>query len=135
MTTIENIEIQVGRTGAITPVARLKPVFVGGVTVSNATLHNRQEIERLDVQIGDWVIIRRAGDVIPEIVSVIHSRRSETAYPFEFPSECPVCSSPVVYEGTGIIARCSGGLFCDAQKKESIKHFASRRIILRYTGR
>jgi DNA ligase (NAD+) len=129
MTQVDNIEIQVGRTGAITPVARLTPVFVGGVTVSNATLHNRKEIERLDVRVGDCVIVRRAGDVIPEIVSVIHSRRPENTEPFRFPETCPVCQSEIVYEGEGIIARCSGGLFCDAQKKESILHFASRKAM------
>ncbi len=129
MTRVDNIEIQVGRTGAITPVARLKPVFVGGVTVSNATLHNSKEIQRLDVRVGDSVIVRRAGDVIPEIVSVIHSKRANNSEPFRFPKNCPVCNSPIVYEGEGIIARCSGGLFCDAQIKESIKHFASRKAM------
>lgn len=129
MTIVEKIGIQVGRTGAITPVARLKPVFVGGVTVSNATLHNREEIQRLDVRAGDSVIVRRAGDVIPEVVSVIMSKRPGKTKKFRFPSKCPVCSSPVVYEGEGVIARCSGGLFCDAQKKESIKHFTSRKAM------
>jgi len=129
ITVVENIEIQVGRTGAITPVARLTPVFVGGVTVSNATLHNREEIHRLDVRIGDHVIVRRAGDVIPEIVSVVESRRPGDAAEFVFPAICPVCESPIVYEGNGVIARCSGGLFCSAQKKEGIKHFASRRAM------
>ena len=129
MTTVENIELQVGRTGAITPVARLKPVFVGGVTVSNATLHNRREIQSLDVRVGDSVIVRRAGDVIPEVISVEMSARPEESRPFEFPEVCPVCASPVVYEGEGIIARCSGGLVCEAQKKESIKHFASRKAM------
>lgn len=129
MTRIDNIEIQVGRTGAITPVARLKPVFVGGVTVSNATLHNGEEIQRLGVRVGDSVIVRRAGDVIPEVVSVILSRRPKNTEAFKFPQQCPVCKSPIVYEGEGVIARCSGGLFCDAQKKESIKHFASRKAM------
>jgi DNA ligase (NAD+) len=129
ITRVDNIEIQVGRTGAITPVARLTPVFVGGVTVSNATLHNSKEIERLDVRVGDCVIVRRAGDVIPEIVSVVHSRRPDNTEPFCFPGICPVCQSEIVYEGEGIIARCSGGLFCDAQKKESILHFASRKAM------
>lgn len=129
MTTVEDIELQVGRTGAITPVARLKPVFVGGVTVSSATLHNRREIQRLDVRIGDRVIVRRAGDVIPEVLSVVTSARPGEAEPFTFPEACPVCASPVVYEGEGIIARCSGGLVCEAQKKQGIKHFASRKAM------
>ncbi len=129
MTTVENIELQVGRTGAITPVARLKPVFVGGVTVSSATLHNRREIQRLDVRVGDRVIIRRAGDVIPEVLSVVVSARPCDAEPFVFPQTCPVCASPILYEGEGIIARCSGGLTCEAQKKQSIKHFASRKAV------
>ncbi len=129
ITTVCDIEIQVGRTGAITPVARLKPVFVGGVTVSNATLHNREEIKRLDVRVGDCVIVRRAGDVIPEVVSVILEQRPPDTTPFEFPQNCPECGSVVVYEGEGIIARCSGGLICVAQKKQSIKHFASRKAL------
>ena len=129
MTRVNDIEIQVGRTGAITPVARLEPVFVGGVTVSNATLHNREEILRLDVRIGDTVVVRRAGDVIPEVVSVVGSRRSANSQAYEFPDQCPICASPVVYEGEGVIARCSGGLFCQAQKKQSIKHFASRKAM------
>ena len=129
ITTIENIELQVGRTGAVTPVAKLQPVFVGGVTVSSATLHNRQEIQRLDVRIGDRVIVRRAGDVIPEVLSVVKSARPADAQPFVFPESCPVCSSPVVYEGEGIIARCSGGLACEAQRKQSIQHFASRKAM------
>lgn len=129
MTVLEKIEVQVGRTGAITPVARLKPVFVGGVTVTNATLHNREEIERLDVRPGDTVIIRRAGDVIPEVVSVVTSKRKKGARKFKFPTHCPVCDSEIVYEGAGIIARCSGGLYCDAQRKQAIIHFASRKAI------
>lgn len=130
MTEILDIQVQVGRTGAITPVARLKPVFVGGATVSNATLHNRAEIERLDVRKGDTVIIRRAGDVIPEVVSVVKERRKKGARRYTYPTRCPVCDSEILYEGgDGIIARCSGGLICDAQRKESIKHFASRRAM------
>jgi DNA ligase (NAD+) len=129
MTVLESIDIQVGRTGAITPVARLKPVFVGGVTVSNATLHNPAEIKRLDARVGDTVIVRRAGDVIPEIVSVVISSRPEDTAEFEFPVTCPECNSAIVYEGDGVIARCSGGLFCEAQKKQSIKHFASRKAM------
>jgi len=126
ITVVENIEIQVGRTGAITPVARLRPVFVGGATVSNATLHNRDEIERLDVRIGDHVVVRRAGDVIPEIVSVLAARRKRGARKFPFPRACPVCGARIVQEEDGAIARCSGGLYCDAQRKENIKHFAGR---------
>ena len=126
ITVVEKIESQVGRTGAITPVARLKPVFVGGVTVSNATLHNRDEIARLDVRVGDSVIVRRAGDVIPEVVSVIKEKRPKRTRKFKFPLHCPVCKSAIVYERDGVIARCSGGLYCDAQRKENIKHFASR---------
>ncbi len=129
-TQVLDIEVQVGRTGAVTPVARLEPVFVGGATVSNATLHNRAEIERLDVRKGDTVIVRRAGDVIPEIVSVQKDKRRKGARRYRFPEQCPVCGSEIVYEGgEGIIARCSGGLFCRAQRKESIKHFASRRAM------
>ncbi len=129
MTILEKIEVQVGRTGAITPVARLKPVFVGGVTVSNATLHNRDEIKRLDVREGDTIIVRRAGEVIPEILSVVMERRPPDSRPFEFPSQCPVCQSDVVSDGGGVIARCSGGLFCRAQRKENIRHFASRKAM------
>ncbi len=129
LTQVESIEIQVGRTGAITPVARLKPVFVGGVTVSNATLHNRDEIRRLDVRKGDSVIVRRAGDVIPEVVSVVKSKRPRRTKAFKFPNTCPVCHSQIVFEGDGVVGRCSGGLFCGAQKKESIKHFASRKAM------
>jgi len=126
MTRVLSIELQVGRTGAVTPVARLSPVFVGGVTVSNATLHNRDEIARLDVRISDAVIVRRAGDVIPEIVKVNKSKRKKGARKFKFPSNCPVCDSAIVYEDGGVIARCSGGLHCSAQRKEHIRHFASR---------
>ena len=126
ITVVKKIESQVGRTGAITPVARLQPVFVGGVTVSNATLHNRDEIARLDVRVGDSVIVRRAGDVIPEVVSVIKEKRPKRTRKFKFPQHCPACKSVIVYERDGVIARCSGGLYCDAQRKENIRHFAGR---------
>jgi len=129
MTTVEAIDTQVGRTGAITPVARLSPVRVGGVTVTNATLHNRAEIKRLDIRVGDSVIVRRAGDVIPEIVGVYLKRRPRGAAPYDFPEHCPVCGSDIVYDDGGIIARCSGGLYCAAQRKQSIRHFASRRAM------
>lgn len=129
MTVVRAIEVQVGRTGAITPVARLEPVFVGGVTVTNATLHNHAEIERLDIRAGDSVIVRRAGDVIPEVVSVYKQRRPENTKPYEFPNHCPVCGSDIVYDDGAVIGRCAGGLFCQAQRKESIKHFASRRAL------
>ena len=129
MTVVNAIDVQVGRTGAITPVARLEPVFVGGVTVTNATLHNKAEIERLDVRVGDSVIVRRAGDVIPEIVSVYKQRRPDNAAAYAFPTHCPVCDSEVVFDDGGAIGRCSGGLFCQAQRKESIKHFASRKAL------
>ncbi len=129
MTVLERIEVQVGRTGAITPVARLRPVFVGGVTISNASLHNRDEIARLDAREGDSVILRRAGDVIPEILSVVLEHRPPQSLPFEFPTQCPVCASDIVFEKDGAIARCSGGLFCRAQRKEGILHFASRKAM------
>ncbi|WP_105103846.1 NAD-dependent DNA ligase LigA [Microbulbifer pacificus] len=129
MTELLDVEFQVGRTGAVTPVARLQPVFVGGVTVSNATLHNRDEIERLGVKIGDTVIIRRAGDVIPQVVSVVASRRPADARDIEFPSHCPVCDSPVEATPGEAVARCSGGLICSAQRKQAIKHFASRKAM------
>ena len=129
ITLVEDIEVQVGRTGAITPVARLKPVFVGGVTVSNATLHNEDEIRRKDVRVGDSVIIRRAGDVIPEVVQVVLSKRPENTQEFVMPTQCPVCGSDVEREPGEAIARCSGGLYCAAQQKEAIKHFASRKAL------
>lgn len=129
MTVVEDIEIQVGRTGALTPVARLKPVFVGGVTVSNATLHNEDEIRRKDVRIGDSVIVRRAGDVIPEVVKVITSKRPDNVRDFVMPQQCPVCGSDVEREEGEAVSRCSGGLFCAAQRKEAIKHFASRKAM------
>ena len=129
LTRVLRIDVQVGRTGAITPVARLEPVFVGGATVSNATLHNRDEIERLDVRVGDTVVIRRAGDVIPEVVSVVSEQRPAKASRYRFPTQCPVCDSEIISDDQGAILRCSGGLFCVAQVKESIKHFASRRAM------
>ncbi len=129
LTVVEAIEVQVGRTGVITPVARLHPVFVGGVTVTNVTLHNPQELERKDVRVGDTVSVRRAGDVIPEIVSVVKDQRPPGAKKYLFPDKCPVCGSAIVREGNGIIARCSGGLVCSAQRKQSIRHFASRRAM------
>jgi DNA ligase (NAD+) len=129
LTILESVDFQVGRTGAITPVARLKPIFVGGVTVSNATLHNQDEIDRLGIQINDTVIIRRAGDVIPQIVSVVIERRPENAAVIVFPSECPVCQSAVLKAEGEAVLRCTGGLYCQAQRKEAIKHFASRKAL------
>lgn len=128
-TTIESVEFQVGRTGAITPVARLKPVHVHGVIVSNATLHNMDEIERKDIHIGDVVNIRRAGDVIPEVVGVIKERRSKNIKKIHLPKKCPVCYSEIEHIEGEAVARCTGGLICAAQRKESIKHFASRRAM------
>ena len=129
MTQLLDVEFQVGRTGAITPVARLAPVFVGGVTVSNATLHNGDEIARLGICIGDTVIIRRAGDVIPQVAAVVKDKRPAEARPIVFPEACPVCQSPVRRLEGEAVARCSGGLFCGAQNKEAIKHFASRKAM------
>src|SRR6056300_183694 len=129
LTLLEAVEFQVGRTGALTPVARLKPVFVGGVTVSNATLHNMDEIERKDIRVGDTVIVRRAGDVIPEVVSAVLSDRPDDAQPIHMPEQCPVCESQVVRISGEAVARCTGGLFCQAQRKEAIKHFASRKAM------
>lgn len=129
MTRINDIEFQVGRTGALTPVARLEPVFVGGVTVSNATLHNMDEVRRKDVRIGDQVIVRRAGDVIPEVVRVVPGSRQAKVKAVQLPSQCPICGSDVVQQEGEAVARCSGGLYCQAQRKESIKHFASRKAM------
>jgi DNA ligase (NAD+) len=129
LTTVRAIEFQVGRTGALTPVARLTPTFVGGVTVSNATLHNMDELTRKDVRVGDTVVVRRAGDVIPEVARVLPERRPADTQPVELPKFCPVCGSPVVREGDQAVARCSGGRICAAQRKEEIKHFASRRAL------
>lgn len=128
-TTVEAIEIQIGRTGAATPVARLKPVQVAGVVVTNATLHNADQIARLDVRVGDTVIVRRAGDVIPEVVSVMLEQRSKDAQPWEMPKNCPICGSEIVREEGEAVWRCSGELSCPAQRKEAIRHFASRRAM------
>jgi len=129
LTQLIDVEFQVGRTGAITPVARLQPVFVGGVTVSNATLHNRDEVQRLDARIGDTVIIRRAGDVIPQVVSIIQERRLSGSQPVVFPTVCPVCASPISEIPGEATLRCSGGLICSAQRKEAIKHYVSRKAM------
>lgn len=129
VTKILSVEFQVGRTGTLTPVARLQPVFVGGATVSNATLHNMDEIKRKDIHVGDTVIVRRAGDVIPEVVSVILDRRPADTKPVLLPEKCPVCGADVVKLEDMAAARCLGGLFCAAQRKENIKHFASRKAM------
>jgi DNA ligase (NAD+) len=123
------IDVQVGRTGALTPVARLAPVFVGGVTVTNATLHNEDEVRRKDVRVGDTVIVRRAGDVIPEVVRVVPGRRAPGAPEFVLPTQCPECGSAVARLPDEAIARCTGGLVCPAQRKQSLLHFASRRAM------
>ncbi|WP_083429698.1 NAD-dependent DNA ligase LigA, partial [Rickettsiella grylli] len=128
-TKILSIEFQVGRTGALTPVARLQPVFVGGATLSNATLHNMDEVKRKDIREGDTVIIRRAGDVIPEVVQVIKTKRPANTRPLTLPKQCPICGSAIIKVETEAIARCSGALFCPLQRKEAIKHFASRQAM------
>ena len=129
LTLVRAIEFQVGRTGALTPVARLEPVFVGGVTVSNATLHNIDELNRKDVRVGDTVFVRRAGDVIPEVVKVLPERRKKGARRVKLPARCPVCGSQVVRVEGEAVARCAGGLYCRAQRKEALRHFASRRAL------
>ena len=129
MTRVEGVEFQVGRTGAVTPVARLEPVFVGGVTVSNATLHNIDELHRKDVRVGDTVVVRRAGDVIPEVARVIESKRPKGTRRVQLPGKCPVCGSAVKREEGEAVARCTGGLYCPAQRAEALKHFVSRRAM------
>ncbi|MGM0690660.1 MAG: NAD-dependent DNA ligase LigA [Pseudomonadota bacterium] len=126
---VRDVEFQVGRTGALTPVARVEPVAVGGVTVANITLHNMDEIERKDVRIGDWVRVRRAGDVIPEIIEVIPDKRPDDARQIELPATCPECGSEVLRDEEQAVARCTGGLFCPAQRREAIRHFASRKAM------
>ncbi len=128
-TVVEGIDVQVGRTGALTPVARLQPVFVGGVTVTNATLHNEDEVQRKDIRIGDTVVVRRAGDVIPEVVRTIETKRPPHTRPFVLPERCPVCDSAVRRSEDEAIARCTAGLFCPAQRKQALLHFAGRRAM------
>jgi DNA ligase (NAD+) len=125
-TRLLGVEFQVGRTGAITPVARLEPVFVGGVTVSNATLHNMTEVRRLGLKIGDTVLVHRAGDVIPQVVKVVLARRPDDAQEVVAPTQCPACGAEIFHSEEEAVARCSGGLSCPAQRKEAIRHFASR---------
>src|SRR5580692_10193517 len=129
LTTVRDIEFQVGRTGALTPIARLEPVFVGGVTVSNVTLHNIDEVRRKDVRVGDTVAVRRAGDVIPEVVRVVRERRPADAAEIELPARCPVCDSRVLRVEGEAVARCTGGFTCRAQRQEALRHFASRRAL------
>ncbi|MFA7522263.1 MAG: NAD-dependent DNA ligase LigA [Halothiobacillaceae bacterium] len=129
VTQLREVEFQVGRTGALTPVARVEPVAVGGVTVANITLHNMDEIERKDVRIGDWVRIRRAGDVIPEIIEVLPEKRPPDARVIELPAQCPECGSEVLRDQGQVVARCTGGLFCPAQRREAMRHFASRQAM------
>lgn len=129
MTRLLAIDIQVGRTGALTPVARLEPVTVAGVTVTNATLHNEEEIRRKDIRVGDTVVIRRAGDVIPQVVRSIPEQRSADAQPFRMPAQCPVCGADVIRDADEAVVRCSGGLFCPAQRRQAIRHFAARRAM------
>ena len=128
-TVVEDVDFQVGRTGAITPVAKLAPVFVGGVTVSNATLHNMDEVERLDLHIGDTVFVHRAGDVIPQVTQVVLSKRPDDARPVHMPTHCPVCGSAIERGEGEVVARCNGGLKCRAQRKERLRHFASRHAL------
>jgi DNA ligase (NAD+) len=129
LTRILDIQVQVGRTGALTPVARLEPVQVAGVTVTNATLHNEDEIRRKDIRVGDTVVVRRAGDVIPQVMGVLLDRRPPDAREFVMPSSCPICGSDVIRGEGEAASRCTGGLFCPAQRKETLKHFASRRAM------
>jgi DNA ligase (NAD+) len=129
MTRLLGIDVQVGRTGALTPVARLEPVFVGGVTVTNATLHNEDEIRRKDVRPGDWVVVRRAGDVIPEVARAVHERRTGELAEFNMPDTCPECGSDVERVAGEAVSRCTGGLICPAQRKHSIRHFATRKAM------
>lgn len=129
ITQVRDVEFQVGRTGALTPVARVEPVAVGGVTVANITLHNMDEIERKDVRVNDWVRVRRAGDVIPEIIEVLSEKRPDDARKIELPATCPECGSEVMRDEDQAVARCTGGLYCPAQRREAIRHFASRKAM------